>query len=81
MLGPHRIRHSHLTHLAEKGLPLRALQHCSRCSGGIGFSNNKLFVPFEAGADTYALTLALRLDAAAAGKTAEVSHCELTRVR
>lgn len=28
--GPHRIRHSRLTHLAEKGLPLRALQHLAR---------------------------------------------------
>lgn len=28
--GPHRIRHSRLTHLAERGLPLRALQHLAR---------------------------------------------------
>ncbi|PCC69512.1 Phage integrase family protein [Nannocystis exedens] len=28
--GPPRIRHSRLTHLAEKGLPLRALQHLAR---------------------------------------------------
>jgi integrase len=28
--GPHRVRHSRLTHLAERGLPLRALQHLAR---------------------------------------------------
>lgn len=28
--GPHRIRHSRLTHLAERGLSLRALQHLAR---------------------------------------------------
>lgn len=28
--GPHRIRHSRLSHLAERGVPLRSLQHLAR---------------------------------------------------
>lgn len=44
--------------------------------------NGKLFVPFETALGTYNLMLSLSLDpATAAGKVAEVSHCEMTRVR
>lgn len=43
--------------------------------------SGKLFVPYETGAGAYGLTLYLYLDGDAAGKSLELSHCELTRVR